>query len=176
MLSGRSDIALSDAGRREAERLAEALDGTPLRSLHASPRRRARETAAPLATRRTLNVATTSALDEIDFGRFTGQAFAVLDRDPAWTRWNAERAVARCPGGETMAEAVTRAAGYLDALPDDAFPALCVTHCDIVRGLIADRLGLGLERLLELGCDPASCTTLEWQPGGRLIALNERLR
>jgi ribonuclease H / adenosylcobalamin/alpha-ribazole phosphatase len=174
-LSGRSEIALNPQGLAEADRLADRLARTPIASLHTSPRRRARQTVAPLARAMGAPVQVTAALDEIDFGRFTGQSFATLDGDPDWFRWNAERATARCPEGETMAEAVARAAGYLDALPDTAFPALCVTHCDVIRGLVADRLGMGLARLFALDCDPASCTTLEWDAGTvRLVELNLR--
>lgn len=175
VLSGRSEIALSPHGHAEAVALAEALDSTPIASLHTSPRRRARETATPLATRRGLAVEIAPALDEIDFGVFTGRSFAELDGDPDWFRWNAERATARCPGGETMAEACARATSYLTNLAPDRFPALCVTHCDIIRGLVARQLGLGLDRLFGLECDPASRTTLDLD-SGRLIALNERVR
>jgi ribonuclease H / adenosylcobalamin/alpha-ribazole phosphatase len=173
VLSGRSEIALSGQGQAEAEALAHALEGTPIASLHSSPRRRARETIAPLAARRGLEVRIAPALDELDFGAFTGKAFAALDGEADWKRWNAERGTARCPGGETMSEAVARAWGYLDALPDEAFPALCVSHCDVIRGIVAQLLGLGFERMFQLGCDPASRTVLDWRAGDmRLVALN----
>lgn len=175
VLSGRSEIALSSRGEAEAAALAEALDGTPIASLHTSPRRRARDTAAPLGERRGLLAEIAPALDEIDFGEFTGRSFAELDSDPDWFRWNAERATARCPGGETMGEACARAAEYLTSLAPDRFPALCVTHSDVIRGLVARQLGLGFERMFDLECDPASRTTLDLDTG-RLVALNERVR
>jgi len=176
-LSGRSDIELSAAGRAEAQALVAALDGIALASLHSSPRRRAAETAAPIGDRRGLDVRFAPALDEIDFGAFTGRSFAALDTDPAWFLWNAERGTARCPGGETMGEATGRAAAYLAGLDADAFPALCVTHCDIIRGLVARGLGLGAEQLFAFECDPASRTTLDLSSGAfRIVALNERVR
>jgi broad specificity phosphatase PhoE len=175
VLSGRSEIGLTAQGRAEAEGLADALDGVVLASLHASPRARARETAVPLAGRRGISVRVTPALDEIDFGAFAGRSFAELDRDSQWQRWNAERAAARCPCGETMAEAILRVVAYLDDLAAEDFPALCVTHCDIIRGLVADQLGLGMGRLFAFDCDTASRTTLDLgRCGARLVALNER--
>lgn len=177
VLSGRSEIELSAQGGAEAESLAEVLEGVAVASLHCSPRRRARETIAPLATRRGLPVTITPALDEIDFGDFTRRAFAALDGDPAWFRWNAERDTARCPGGETMADAVARCTAYLDALTLEAFPALCVTHCDVIRGVVAQVLGLEFQRMFAFDCDPASRTTLDWVAGDRrLVTLNERVR
>ena len=174
-LSGRSEIALDARGHAEAAALADVLAGAEFASLHASPRRRACETIAPIAERLQLPVRIAAALDEIDFGAFTGRTFAALDDDPAWFGWNAKRDTARCPGGETMAEATARAASYIDALEPGDFPALCVTHCDVIRGVVVRQLGLGFDRMFALDCDPASRTTLDrTEHAMRLVALNER--
>ena len=176
VLSGRSEIGLNAAGRAQAEALACALGSATIASLHCSPRRRARETIAPLAERRGLALHVAAAFDEIDFGRFKGRDFANLQDDPDWHCWNARRGTARCPGGETMAEASARAEAYIAALAPRDFPALCVTHCDVIRGFVAHQLGLGFERLFAFDCDPASRTTLELSQGAvRLVALNERV-
>ena len=174
VLSGRSDIGLTTRGHAEAAALADALGEAGLASLHTSPRRRARETIAPLAARTGCAARIAPALDEIDFGRLAGRSFADLDRDADWQHWNARREIARCPGGETMAEAIRRAAGYLYGLATEDFPALCVTHCDIIRGLVADRLGLGMAALFAFDCDPASFTTLDLgDSAARIVGLNE---
>ena len=172
-LSGRSEIPLNARGHSEAEMLAERLERIPIASIHSSPRRRAFETAQPIAARRGLAVHVAPALDEIDFGAFAGRAFALLDGESDWTRWNAERDSFRCPGGETMAEVVARAEAYLAGLAPASRPALCVTHCDVIRGLAAARLRLGFERMLTLDCGPASVTILE-EPGMRPARFNAR--
>ena len=175
VLSGRSEIALSPGGRADAERLAIWLDRGRIASLHVSPRARTRETAEPVAGRRGLTATIAPALDEIDFGAFTGRSFAALDADPAWRRWNAERDSARCPGGETMAQAVERAWRYIHAIPASDAPALCVTHCDVIRGLVARHFGLPFTAIYRFNCDPGSVTTLALDEAGtRLVALNER--
>lgn len=160
VLSGRSELSLDAEGLAQAEALVFRLRGREIASLHSSPRHRALQTIAPLAGHRDLPVRRTAALDEIDFGAFTGRSFAELDPVAAWQRWNGERATARCPGGETMSEAVARARRYLLALPASAKPAVCVTHCDIIRGLCAEAMGIGLAGLLSLECDPCSITAL----------------
>lgn len=174
VLSGRSEIALNSAGQRQAEGLAALLAGRRLGAIYSSPRRRCRQTAVPPAERSGLPIRIAAALDEIDFGSFTARSFAALDAEPEWRRWNAERGFARCPGGETMAEAVDRAAGWLTALPD-ADPVLCVTHCDVIRGVVARSLGIGFEHLFALPCDPGSLTTLALEGEMlRLVTLNAR--
>jgi ribonuclease H / adenosylcobalamin/alpha-ribazole phosphatase len=180
VLSGRSEIALNEQGIVEAERLAALIGSLPVTSIHSSPRRRALQTIEPAARRTGLPVTIAPALDEVDFGAFTGQTFAGLNGDgggDAWFRWNAERDSARCPDGETMAEAVARAAAYLQALPEPATPAFCVTHCDVIRGLVAQALGLRFQSMFAFDCDPGSLTTLDLSNGQvRLVALNERPR
>ena len=176
ILSGRSEIGLSDAGRAEAARLADRLAGVPLAAVHASPRRRAIETAGIVAARHALAVTEVAALDEIDFGAWSGRSFAALERDPEWRSWNADRDGATTPAGETMAQAVARAADHIAAIDDDG-PVLCVSHCDIIRGLVARTLGLAMAGIFAFDCDPASLTTLARQDGGaRLVTLNERPR
>lgn len=173
-MSGRSEIALNAAGRAEAERLAERLAGSPLTAIHASPRRRTRETAEIVAARHELPVTLVDGLDEVDFGDWTGRSFASLDGDPDWHRWNAERATASTPGGETMAAATARAVAHVAELERDGGTILCVSHCDVIRGVAAHYLGLGLDRLLAFDCAPGSLTTLALAGGqGRIVTLNE---
>lgn len=175
VLSGRSEIPLSSEGEREAAALARAAQDVGLASLHASPRRRTQQTAAPVATALGLPVTTAPALDEIDFGAFSGRSFDALAGDAAWQLWNAARDTARCPGGETMAEAVARAQAYLAALPAAQTPALCVTHCDIIRGIVANVLGVSYAKMFALDCDPGSLTTLAVEgEAWRLVSLNLR--
>ena len=165
VLSGRSEIALNDAGHAQARALADALGERGIGSIHASPRRRTMDTAAPIAARCGLSVRRAAALDEIDFGDLTGRSFAALDGDDDWQRWNAHRATARCPGGETMAEVIARATAYLRAITPSDAPALCVTHCDVIRGLVADARGDDLNRLYDLPCDPGSLTEIAMVDG-----------
>lgn len=174
VLSGRSEIALSTRGHDEAAALARHLARVDVSAIYASPRRRTVETAAAVAQSRGIDVVHAPALDEIDFGAFTGRDFASLADDPDWQQWNAERGSARCRGGETMSEAVARAIGFLAAVGEGT--SLCVTHCDIIRGVVAHWLGLGFERMFQLGCDPGSVTTLalDERGGATLVALNER--
>ena len=177
VLSGRSGIALNAAGRAQAEALAGWFENARPASLHSSPRRRAIDTAMPLAGQLGLAIARAPGLDEIDFGEFAGRSFAALEADPAWQRWNGDRMSARCPGGETMAEAAARAWAYLRTIEAAQTPAVCVTHCDVIRALVAQLLGLGFNAMFSFDCDPASITTIELDDGwARLVTLNAPVR
>jgi broad specificity phosphatase PhoE len=178
VLAGRLEgTRLSPEGVAQARRLAEVLGGLALAAVYTSPLERARETAAPLAAAHGLPLHEEPRLLELDFGGWTGQSIAALEEDPAWRRFNRERATARIPEGETMGEAVARAR---DALRDIAAEwgdgmVAAVTHGDIIRGVVADALGLPLDRLLQLEVDPCSVSILASGPPPRLALLNWRL-
>lgn len=174
VLSGRSAIALDAAGEAEAARLADRLAAVPLVAVCASPRERARQTAATVAARHDLPVTMVDGLDEIDFGRWAGQRFAALADDPAWHAWNASRGTAATPAGETMAAVAARALAAIRGVAATG-PVLCVSHADVIRGVVAAVLGLDGDRLLAFDVDCASLTTLSLDGDTiRLVALNER--
>ncbi len=177
MLAGRLEgVRLSPTGVAEAIRLAGALGNLDLAAVYTSPLERARETAAPLARARGLQAQEEPRLLELDFGHWTGEPIVGLRDDPAWRRFNEERATARIPGGETMVEAVARAREALHDIScrrGDALVAV-VTHGDIVRGLVADALDLPLDRMLQLEVEPASVSILVTGPPGRVPLLNWR--
>lgn len=63
---GRADPALTELGRRQAQRLPAALDGVPVARVVSSPQRRAVETAAPFARSRSLVPETDARFAEYD--------------------------------------------------------------------------------------------------------------
>lgn len=155
-------VGLSDAGRAQAEALAAALGARPIEAVIASPAQRARETALPLAARLGLAVTVDAGLDEIDFGVWTGRAFAELDPDPAWQDWNRVRSLGVCPGGESMLGAQARAVACLCRLAaaSPAAELALVSHQDVIKAVLAHVLGLSLDHLGRLAIDPASRTTI----------------
>jgi broad specificity phosphatase PhoE len=179
VLSGRRrDIALSPEGLEQSAILADLLGTAPLAAVYSSPRERAWYTARDIAEPHDLKVGIAGGLDEVDFGAWSGRPFAELEGDPQWTAWNEARGSARSPGGETMGEATARAVAALDdmAREHDGKTFVAVSHCDIIRGVIAHHLGLPLDYLLRFDVDPASVSRMAigaW--GVRIISVNERL-
>lgn len=169
-------MQLTSAGERQAAALAGRLGPEGLDAVRTSPRERARRTAEAIAAAAGTPLEVAEALDEIDFGDWTGMSFEELAGEPCWRDWNEARGTARAPNGETMAEAADRAAAYAGgiarALPG-ARVAL-VAHGDVLRGLVARVMGLPLDNLLRFEIAPASVSRIElgeW--GGRVLSLNE---
>lgn len=182
VLSGRMpDIPLNAAGRAQARALGARLARVPLAAIYTSPVQRARETATAIAAAAGEAVPETAdALDEIDFGAWTGQTFAALDGDPAWAAWNMRRGSALPPGGEAMRDVQARAMGFaarIAAQHGGGMVAL-VSHCDVIRAAIAGWLGLHLDRLLGFAVDPASVSRVTLNGSGNgagacVVSLNE---
>jgi probable phosphoglycerate mutase len=178
VLSGRTPgIPLSSEGQSQAEGLARRLQGMAIDAVYASPVQRAQETARAIAAHRAcLTVETAAALEELDFGDWAGRAFVELADDPRWSSWNSARESATAPNGESMAHAQGRAWRFIKrvsaASPDRTIAI--VSHCDIIRAVIAKALGLSLNHIHRFDIDPASVSRLAvgaW--GAKVLSLNE---
>jgi len=178
VLSGRRPgLSLSPAGLAQAEALARHLADMPLAAIHCGPLERTSQTARLIARFHPLvEVEPAAALNEVDFGAWNGRSFAELASDPEWDRWNSARTDAATPGGETMVEAQERAWVHCvrTALAHPGETLVMVSHCDVIRALVARVIGVPLDNLLRFEVDPASISRVEigeW--GARLLSLNE---
>jgi broad specificity phosphatase PhoE len=177
-IAGRAPgIHLNEAGRRQAERLAQRLSSVALTALYSSPLERALETAAPIAAAQGIDTEVLDGLNEIDFGEWTGKSLAELERVSGWRSFNTFRSGTRIPGGEHMAEVVSRALRELawvrEMHPGPARVVGLVSHGDVLRGLLSHALGLPLDFMLRLELSPASVSILSSEDhGSRVLQLN----
>ena len=172
VLTGRMEgVALSEAGRLEAERLAQTLAARPVAAVMSSPLQRARETAAPLAARLGLLVAIEPGLDEIDFGDWAGQTFDALASRADWEAWNRWRSVAACPGGETMLAAQARAVAAVTRLASAhrGGELVLVSHQDVLKSVLAHFLGVPLDLMSRFALDPAHRSVVTLSDGDMRI-------
>lgn len=167
---------MSETGLAEAKDLAAGLHAVSFAAILSSPVDRAQATAQAIAAGRRLRVETLTALDEIDFGEWTGQTFTELDRDPRWRRWNDDRGAACAPNGEAMSDVQARIVGAIGEIAARyaGSAVAIVSHADLIRAALAEYLGLPLGKLLNFDVDPASVSRLVvggW--GGRVVSINE---
>jgi broad specificity phosphatase PhoE len=170
-------VTLGEEGRGQAARVAARLAGENIAAVYSSPLERARETAAPIAQKFNTPVQASDALNEIDFGVWTGRRFDELGGDVTWQSWNRARSATCPPGGESFAAVQARIVPFLKRLaerhPDAGVVA--VTHGDIIRAALCAFLNcqsLDDFRLFEIA--PASVTTLVlWGDGWKVSGMNE---
>jgi len=160
--TGRTDVPLTDAGRREALALAPTLAARPFACVLTSPLQRAAETARLAGFP---DAEACSDLLEWDYGRYEGVTTPEIRRDvPGWTVFRDG-----VPGGETPAQIgarVDRVIARALAAPGDT---LCFAHAHVLRVLTARWLDLDARegRLFVLGT--ARIGVLGFEREGRVV-------
>jgi len=124
---------------------------------------------ALIARERGLGVEISPALDELDFGTWTGRSFGALDLDPRWLHWNRARSRTSPPGGESMQNAQQRIVSHLQHLVE-SYPGKCIaiaTHAEIIRAAILHVMNLPLDQWSQIEVPLASITRLHMHSGTR---------
>ena len=158
--TSRTDISLTEHGRKRAEELRDYLNGTQFSAVFVSPMQRARETCAIAGFGDVAVV--DEGLREWDYGIYEGKTTAEIRKEvPDWSVWKDE-----IVGGETVEHVGERADGViaraLAAAPAGGKVAL-FAHAHILRILAARWIGLGARggSLFALGTGSVSVLGLE---------------
>ena len=140
-LLGRSDVPLTELGRRQAESVAVALRELDVAQVVSSPLRRARETADALG----LPVVVDDRWIELDYGEFEGRPISGVPAED-WARWRHDLEFAP-PGGESLAALGRRVRAACDDLAQLAREqhVIVVSHVSPVKAAMAWALGVSDE-------------------------------
>ncbi|RRR74878.1 bifunctional RNase H/acid phosphatase [Streptomyces sp. RP5T] len=169
--SGGTDPSLSEIGREQARRAAEALAarGT-IQHILASPLARTRETAAAVADRLGIEVTVEDGLIETDFGAWEGLTFGeVRERYPDdLTKWLADPEAEPTGGGESFAATATRIAATRDRLVAAyaGRTVLLVTHVTPIKTFVRLALGAPPESLFRMELSAASMSVVAYYADG----------
>ncbi|MEU0003597.1 bifunctional RNase H/acid phosphatase [Streptomyces sp. NPDC006314] len=169
--SGGTDPSLSDVGREQARRVAEALAkrGT-IQAVVASPLARTRQTAGIVAARLGLDVVIDDGLRETDFGAWEGLTFAeVRERHPEdLNAWLADPEAHPTGGGESFAETATRIAATRDKLAAAyaGRTVLLVTHVTPIKTFVRLALGAPPKSLFRMELSAASLSVVAYYADG----------
>ncbi|MFF0816499.1 acid phosphatase [Rhodococcus sp. NPDC003318] len=163
--TGRTDVALTAEGEKQARETGRRIDALGLRDTEVlcSPRERAVRTAEVAG----LNTRTWDALVEWDYGDYEGLTTAeIRETVPGWTVWTHP-----CPGGEGF-DAVDSRAELVLAVAESRLPegdVVLVGHGHFSRALIARWAGLPLVEGRRFALSPGAITVLGFDHGVRQI-------
>ncbi|MCK1360916.1 histidine phosphatase family protein [Bradyrhizobium sp. 199] len=178
MLCGRmKGVELDELGNNEIARCAETITPSPT-LIQSSPQRRCMQSACILAAYFQLPVEIVPALDELDYGEWTGRSFEDLGGDPRWSRWNRRRSTSRPPGGESMRALQKRVVGHLEQLRSDrdGETVIAVSHAEPIRAALLHYSRRQLDDFLSIEIDPASISTLSADHRGvQVRGINQRV-
>jgi broad specificity phosphatase PhoE len=163
-------IPLTETGREQAERLAEALKILPITAVISSPLERARDTAAYLGRVRDLPVWIEDGLLDTDVGPWAGKDYNELQKsDPLWKEF--VRDPTRAPEGvesftQVQQRVVAAVERWLKREETGNYPAF-VAHADVIKLLLAYYIDLDVARAGWLNIDNASVSIIELEENQR---------
>ncbi|MGW4808814.1 bifunctional RNase H/acid phosphatase [Kitasatospora sp. NPDC004272] len=166
-----SDPGLSEKGRWQAERAAEALAarGT-VQAVVASPMLRTRQTAEATARRLGLEVRIEEGLRELDFGRWEGLTFAeVMERHPAdLTSWLGSAKVKPTGSTESLTTLAQRVAQARDRITTRyaGRTVLVVSHVSPIKTLVRLALGAPPDAVHRMELSAASLCAVQYYRDG----------
>ncbi len=163
--TGRTDVPLTDEGRREASRLGAALGRWQFVLVLTSPLTRALETCrlagfGGAAQQR-------AELQEWDYGAYDGRTTAeIREERPGWTLWRDG-----VPSGETADEVGARVDRVVAELRSADGAAVVFAHGHLLRVLAARWLGLAPTDGCRFALDTATISVLGWERETAVIRL-----
>ena len=164
---GQADAPLSELGLRQAEALAQRLRNERFDAIFTSPLQRAAKTAAAVARHHpAVPFAAEPALLEIDHGAWQGLMLDdVKERFGDGLReWRMHPTRAQMPGGESFSNILKRVLDFKDRLllefPEQS--VLVSTHDVVVKILVADALGMNMDRINRIWVTNASISVVEY--------------
>ena len=172
---GQTDVELSAAGIRQAERLRDRLATQKIDVIYTSNLSRALVTAKIIASNHPSDIITCAELREINFGKFEGLTFKEISQlypeaTKLWSNWSLKL---KFPEGEGVDELNTRVSKFLDRLqkhtPEETI--LIVAHSAPLRLLICHLLGIELKHWRQFRLDLASLSIMETYPQGAILNL-----
>ena len=170
--TSRTDVPLTDEGRRDAERLRDRLAGFDFALILVSPMSRARDTAALAGFGDRASV--DPDLLELDYGEYEGRTTAeIREERPGWDVW-----YDHSPGGETPARAGVRADRVIDRAIAAGGDVAVFGHGHSLRifgarwmgveAVHGGNLGLSTGAVCELGFERERRAIWNWNDTGHL--------
>lgn len=172
VLPGRAGgLGLSAAGHEQAESAAERLRSVKVAAVYASPLRRTRETAAPIAAATGNAVLVDRGLIELDVGDWTGRKLRDLARLKAWRSVQRYPSGFTFPNGESFTEMASRITTTLRRLAS-AHPGqtiVAVSHADPIRAAVSEAMGAHLDLFQRVMVGPCSISSLVFTDSGPMV-------
>ncbi|HET7482969.1 MAG TPA: MSMEG_4193 family putative phosphomutase [Actinomycetota bacterium] len=164
-------IPLTEQGREQAARVAEALAEVPLKAVYSSPIDRTTETADAIARRHGLKVKVSRGLGEVRYGDWTDRSLKVLARTKLWSKVQRWPSGARFPNGESLREVQARALTEVERLVEQhgGETICCVSHGDVIKLVLAHYLGVHIDLFQRIVIAPASISVISVSDRGPLI-------
>jgi broad specificity phosphatase PhoE len=164
---GRIDIGLNETGLEQAELLAKCLRDIRIDAIYSSPLKRALKTAERIAGYHELNVETTPALVDFDYGEWQGLSRQeVKDRyKELYAQWLNHPGQVKIPAGESLDDVRRRVTSVIDKVIAAKYEGsvVLVSHRVVNKVLICALLGLDNSHFWNIRQDTGGMTNFTYQ-------------
>jgi len=171
---GRIDVELNQTGIRQAELLGQYLSKSKIEAVYSSPLKRALRTAEAIAGHHRLEVETTPALIDLDFGKWQGLPRTEVETKykASYDDWMNHPERLKMPEGESLNAVTERVLGVVnEAAARHKGTVVLVSHRVVNKVIICALLGLDNSHFWNIALDTCGLSTFTHQ-NGRFI-LNE---
>jgi broad specificity phosphatase PhoE len=171
------DPPLSDIGLDQARATAKILSHANVAAICSSPCSRTKMTAEEIAGYQEIPISLDGSLVERNFGVWEGLYFHEIESGfpEQFREWKRNQAEFKPDGGESVFEMADRVRPVLSGLVKE-YVGKCVVvvaHVGPIRVMVAEALGVPIEKYRQLGIDPASITCIDYGlTQNNLILLN----
>ncbi len=164
---GQLDAPLSELGLRQAAALAERLRAETISHIYASRLLRAARTAEAIAAYHPgIPLTHSEALLEIDHGEWQGKYADEITAQYAegLREWREHPTRSQMPGGESFSNILKRTLDFLETITaaHQDQTILVSTHDVVVKILVADALGMNMDRINRIWVTNASISVIEY--------------
>jgi len=176
ILAGHQDgVELDEHGTGQAISLAAQLANLNLKAFVTSPLLRCVQTASFVVKPHEKKLTIDERFSEMNFGAWQGRLLSELAEEALWKDVQERPSIVRFPEGETFSEVASRACEAIsewnDLLGEESYAVF--THADVIKVVVAEAIGLPLDRFQRIAIDPCSVTILEYSSDRTILkALN----
>ena len=179
---GFKDVALTEKGVWQAERLAYRLKGLQLDKVYCSDLKRARYTAEIIFKSRGIEIISSSNLREMNFGIWEGHTFEEIkeknEYGEEFISWlKNPNAIPTIPQGESFIDFKNRIINELDRILKEHHklstdkPIAIVSHGGAIRIILCNVLNLDMKYMWKIEQFPAALNIIDYYDGKGFISL-----
>ena len=168
---GRSEVPLSDRGKRQADCLSSRLAGEGVKLVYSSPLSRALETAHAIGRLAELPVSVLPGLTDLDCGEWEGLSDEEVKKSyPELRRmWLSSPHLVRLPGGESLDDVAQRVSLVLETALEVDGTVVLVSHRVWHKVAICSLLGLNNSGFWQVRLDLAGMTEFDCFAGRHVL-------
>lgn len=183
VLSGVTDIPLSERGKEQCSKLANYFEGVKIDKVFVSPLQRAKDSAELVFPKhKSLSlIEVADSLIEFNYGDYEGYKRSEYDNsnDKIIQQWITAPSILTFPRGDNVREYAQRIFAGITKLADEnrGNVIACISHRTAIRLIVAQIIGLHLDKFRSLPCSNCGITEITYDGRGwRLHSLNVTLK